>query len=199
MGGRIAVVLAVAGAFSMMSAHSAFAGGKINGTGTVSCTFLGKAKIKPALTLSGGPTAVSTKIKGALSGCSGTGDGMSISVGKVKGLVAGTTNACAALGTDGLEGFDATVKWKGSEKLNASTVHFAATPPSSINLAGPGGSIQITLNGTMDAMGSFPGQAVVAVVDTDQTLTDFTTACSGKGLKSFTFTAVHATSTFHTP
>jgi hypothetical protein len=176
------------------------------GTGSVNCTFLGKAKIKPALTLAGGASSVTTKIKGALSSCTGTGDGGSISAAKIKGLIAGTTNACASLGTSGLPAFDASVKWKGSEKLNSSLAHFAATPPSGINLAGPNGSIEITLTGTFDTNdakgnpgGSFGSQAFTAVVDTDQTLTDFTNSCGGKGLKSFTFTAVNAPSTFHTP
>jgi hypothetical protein len=65
-------------------------------------------------------------------------------------------------------------------------------------LAGPNGSIQITLSGVTAAGGSFVGNPVTAVATTDETLTEFTDACTsppGKGLKKFNFTGLNGPST----
>ena len=81
--------------------------------------------------------------------------------------------------------------------LAPTTIHIAATPPSAISLAGPGGSIQITLTGTGAAGGSFAGNTFTAIATTDEHVADFATACGAKGLKSFSFTGVNGPSTIH--
>ena len=181
---------------TLMSSVPANAGG-ILGVGTVgSCSFAGKAKIKPGLVLGGTVTPVVTKVSGKLSGCTGgTGDGSGVVSGKVKGVITSTgTNDCLALATVGLAGFDLNVKWKStSAKLLASTIHVAATPPGSIVL---GAAVTITMAGTADAAGSFGGNAFTASAITDETVVAFTTACGAKGLKAFNFSGVNGPSTF---
>ncbi len=192
-----------AGVAAALMGTAALAAAPVAGSGTVTCSFVGKAKIKPALIIGGTLTPVTTKLKGKLTCTAGTADGATIASGKVKGVITNTAadaNDCLGLATSGLPAFDADVKWKvtpGSPKLSNTTVNFAATPPGNINLAGPGGSIQLTLNGVGAAGGSFAGNPIVAVATTDQTLSDFTTACTppSKGLKQFTFTGVNGTST----
>jgi hypothetical protein len=113
-------------------------------------------------------------------------------------VIRSTSNDCNSLAMTGLPAFNATIKWKvakGTQKLLPTTANFVATPPSGLNLSGPGGSIVITINGTDQAGGSFSGNAVTVSADTDQTVTDFVNACGGKGLKGFTFTGVNAPST----
>ena len=197
MGHRIALVLAAVGALLITAAHTAVAGGGTQGMGTVTCAVAGQAKFKPALTNLGTVTPVTAKLKGKFAMCSGTGDGMGITAGKliVKISIMGT-NGCNELG--GFPAFDATIKWKGSAKLDASTVHFAASPALS---SGPYNSVVFQFIGTMDAAGSFPGQSVTLAVDTDETLTDIETAClpTARGLEKYHFTGVNAASTFATP
>lgn len=185
----------------------AHAGAPLIGVGTAgSCVLTGKASIKPALIFGGTVTPVNTSFKLKLGTkttlCSGgTGDGAGVISGAVKGAIHSTgTNDCTSLGAVGLDPFDLSIKWKltkGSPKLAPTTIHIAATPPSAINLAGPGGSIQITLTGTGTAGGSFAGNTFTAVATTDELLTGFATACGTKGLKSFSFTAVNGPSTIH--
>ena len=189
-----------------VGATAAFAAAPVAGTGsTGSCVFTGKAAIKPAIviggTAPGGPTKVSGKLGTKTTPCSGgTNEGATLASGSAAGVIpAAATNDCLALATVGLNPFNITAKWKtdkGAAKLLPSTIAVAATPPGGINLAGPGGSIQITLTGTgaaTDAKNkpqSFVGNAFTVVATTDQTLTDFTTGCTppSKGLKGFTFT-----------
>ncbi|MDX2170163.1 MAG: hypothetical protein SF182_24035 [Deltaproteobacteria bacterium] len=178
------------------------AGPPIAGVGTVSCTFVGKAKIKPKLIIGGTTSPVVTKLGGKLTCSGGTLDGATVIAGKVKGLITNpgpNANDCLGLAA-GLPAFTATVKWKvspGSPKLLPSTVNFAAGGPGDINLAGPGGSIALTINGVGAAGGSFVGSPIVAVAVTDETLAAFTTACTppSKGLKGFAFTGLNAPST----
>ena len=200
---------------ALIFAGAASAGG-VAGTGSVgTCAFTGKAKIKPALIIGGTETPVTTKVAGKLGAktkakiaCSGgTGDGATVVGGTVKGVINSTgTNDCLALATVGLASFPVTIKWnvtKGSPKLFPTTWNVAATPPGAINLAGPGGSIQITLTGTgaaTDAKGkpqSFVGSTITSVATTDETLTDFTAACTppAKGLKAFNFNGINGPST----
>ena len=207
-GAALALTLATVGG-------AAWAAAPIAGVGTTgTCLFTGKAQIKPALIIGGTQTGGVTKVGGKLgtktTPCSGgTGDGSGIIAGSVKGVIGPGTgsNDCLALATTGLDPFKLGVKWKGSKgspKLDPTTIAVAATPPGAINLAGPGGSIQITLTGTgaaTDAKGkpqSFVGNTFTSVATTDQTLTDFTTACTppAKGLKGFTFTGLNGPSTF---
>jgi hypothetical protein len=210
--------LAIAGSafallFSTVGADAASALAPIAGVGHPgSCAFLGKASIKPALIAGGTTTPVKTKVSGSLgkvTPCSGgSGDGAGVVAGSVKGLITSTgTNDCLALATVGLPAFSISVKWKTSKtspKLDPTTIDVAPTPPGAINLAGPNGSIQITLSGTgaaTDAKGkpqSFVGNTFSMVATTDQTLAAFTTACSppSKGLKGFSFTGLNGPSTF---
>ena len=206
-GAALALTVATVGA------GTAFAAAPVAGTGsTGSCLFTGKAQIKPAIviggTIPGGPTKVGGKLGTKTTPCSGgTNEGATLASGSVKGVIpAAATNDCLALATVGLNPFSLGVKWKtdkGAAKVLPSTINVAATPPGGINLAGPGGSIQITLTGTgaaTDAKGkpqSFVGNAFTTVATTDQTLADFTTGCTppSKGLKGFTFTGVNGPST----
>jgi hypothetical protein len=201
---RAMLAAAAAGlALSVVGVQVASAGPPIAGTGTVSCTFIGKAKIKPALIIGGTVSPVNTKLGGTLTCTSGTGDGATVTGGKVKGLITNpgpNANDCLGLAS-GLPGFTATVKWKVAKgapaKLLPTTVTFSAGTAGDINLAGPGGSIELTIHGVGAAGGSFLGNTITVVADTDQTLTAFTTACTppSKGLKGFTFTALNAPST----
>ncbi len=199
---RIALAAGAAGfALSLVGAQVASAAAPMAGTGTVgTCTFTGKAKIKPKLINGGTTTPVITKLKGTLSNCTGgSGDGATVTSGKVKGqITSANNNDCAGLAVNGLAPFTASIKWKvspGSPKLLPTTVNFAASPPSAINLLGPNGSIQITLTGVNAAGGSFVGNPVSSTATTDEKLADFLTACGAKGLKGFTFTGVNGPST----
>jgi hypothetical protein len=207
-GAALALTLATVGG-------AAWAAAPVAGVGHPgTCVFTGKAQIKPALIIGGTQTGGVTKVSGKLGTkttlCSGgSGDGSGVISGTIKGAIGpGTgTNDCLNLATAGLDPFSLAIKWKGakgSPKLDPTTLAVAATPPGAINLAGPGGSIEITLTGTgaaTDAKGkpqSFVGNAFTSVAITDQTLTSFTTACTppSKGLKGFTFTGLNGNSTF---
>ncbi len=202
--------LATALVVVVVSATTASAGG-IAGLGTPGvCPLISTLKLKPAWILGGFATSSSGKIGGKLgtklTPCSGgVGDGAGVIGGTIKAVFSSTSNDCLNI-TAGLPAFTATLKWKvskGAQKLLPTTLMFAATPPGAINLAGPGGSIQMTLTGTgasVDAKGrpaSFAGNTFTAVLTTDETLTDFTTACipPSKGLKGFHFTGVNGPST----
>ena len=158
----------------------ASAGAPINGTGTLACSASGSAKIKPALTMAGsGPSA--TSVKATLSSCAGTGDGATIASGSAKGGSTSTTSTCTGLAS-GTTNMTLTTKWKGSVKLNATTVSYTTLTP---DLTGT--NVAFSLGGSVTA-GSFNGEAVVTAATTGSTVADFLAACGGKGVKGFTIT-----------
>jgi len=218
---RTRSISALVGTLALLSGaltapHVATAGGLV-GTGSVGlCDFTGKQKLKPPFLIGGTSTPVTTKLTGKLGAktklkvaCSGgSGDGAHVIGGTLKAVnTSAAPNDCLGLVSVGLPSFTVVIKWKvakGTPKLAPTTWNVAATPPANVNLSGPNGAIQFTLTGTgaaTDVKGkpqSFAGSTMVGIGTTDETLTDFVTACTppASGMKAFNFTGVNGPSTF---
>jgi len=167
-----------------MGVGTAMAAG-IDGTGSIgTCPIIGQIKVKPAL-VNGGSSPANLKVKAKLSGaCSGaSGDGASVTSFKAKGTASTTTNNCSNLIGTTTSNLTLTVKWKGSEKLNPSTIAFTMQT-GGISSDSNHGSFD--LSGTVTA-GSFNGNNVTAHIETDQDLSTLGGECGGKGIKKITF------------
>ena len=152
----------------------------INATGTANCTAVGKIKASPALTIpaTSGLTTVTTKV--TISGCTGTSPVLS---GKGTFVSTAPTNNCTSLGALHPFASTGTIKWKGTVKVNPSTVHFSdqsSTLVDPLVSNAPG-------SGTSTVSGSFSGQHASAHYLLDQHQADLGTACTGKGIKKLSF------------
>lgn len=163
------------------------AGGSYPTANTVHCTLTGKATFKPGLKTGGTAASVAIAFSGKLSACSGTGTGANVTGGTVKATGTGTSNNCTTLATTSLPTITATTKWKVKKKtpkLADTTTKFTS---GSVTI---GTNITVALSGSATG-GAFSGDSASATAVTDQTASQFATACgSKKGLSSFTFKAV---------
>ena len=193
-------------------AGSAYSLGPGLGTGnTGTCPMTAKIHFSPKLR-DGTLAVIDTKISGKLgtktSPCSGgTDSGVTLVGGTLKGAITGHDAAtCSTWEKDGFGPFQLTVKWKvlkDTRKLLPTTIDVAATLPGVFNLAGPGGSIQMTLHGkgaVTNAKGelqSFAEMPFTIVATTDETFVDFVGACRApsKGSNGFTLSGVNGAST----
>jgi hypothetical protein len=110
----------------LVRANSAWGGAPPidNSNDTITCnTVIGSAKIKPALTFTGGAGATAIQIKGTLDGCTdGTNSAVKIGPSKFKGILTGSSTNCLSLsGTSSVTG-SLDIKWK-----NASLTCFGGT------------------------------------------------------------------------
>jgi hypothetical protein len=159
----------------------------ITGTGTVSCKVAGKVTFTPPL-VNGGTTAATATLKANLVGCTGSGDGATISTGKATGTVSLATNDCAALAS--IPAFDVTVHWKttgGAPQLVDTTVSFsgATTDTSS-------GSAVVDASGSASA-GSFAGTSAATHDVVTRSLASLSNACSHRGVRKVNFAASNST------
>jgi len=162
----------------------------IDGTGGVgTCPTTGKISIKPALNNGpdAGPGLVKVQTKPTKGGvCTGgTGDGANVISGQSKGSETTTTSLCTGLLGTVHNTLTLTVKWKtakGTPKLNPSTVTIT-TETGGVSGDGHG---TFDVSGTVTA-GSFNGDTVTAHVETDQSVSDVTALCGGKGVKKLTW------------
>ncbi len=157
------------------------AGGSVNAGGTVTCSETGTVKFKPALTMAGsGSGAISSKI--TYTSCTGTGTGGTIASGGGKGAATLATTACLDLQTSPPVTVT-TIKWKGSVKVNASTV---SNTSSSTDITG---TYMVITNSGPVTSGSFNGKTFTETATTTSTVADLIAGCSGKGLKGFTYSS----------
>ena len=168
----------------------------VNASGTAHCSVAGKATLTPSLVIGGTAASVAFRLKGNLV-CTGTS-------GVVRGKLAasGTTSTNDCTSEDSPPTLaTVTVKWNApGVKLNPSVITASnglATISADdvlIQVPSPGPNPPA---GTTSISGSFAGEHAVASLVTDQSGTDFITACgSKKGVKVMTFSGVHGPSTF---
>ncbi len=151
----------------------------VNATGSVSCTGVsGSSKFAPSLVLGGSGIPGNVNSKGAYSSCTGAG----ISTGSGKGNAHLASNDCMSLAGPSID-LTEVVKWKGSAKVNASTIHWTGLTTDLTKA-----TLQTTLTGTVTS-GSFTGASAteVQVAPAGQDTAFFAAACgSAKGLKGYT-------------
>ena len=161
--------------------------GGINGSGTLICGGTGSTKTKPGLGSGGGTLASTTSVKATLTSCSGTGDGATVASGSAKGGSSSATNGCGDLAGPGTTNMSITVKWKGSAKLNPTTVNFATLTGDA-----SGATLAFTLSGGT-VSGSFAGSTPLSVGTTTMDVATYLAGCgSKKGVTGFTLSSIAA-------
>jgi hypothetical protein len=194
------LIVAITATVACLTGSPVFATDLIQAVGTIGyCGAPGGIKLKPSL-VDGGAAPAAGKVKyfnvgaGCTSPQTGSGDGLRLAgIRPFKGTISLATNDCQSIFVnDGLPPFDLTVKWflngRPRRLFLPTTINFAATPPSSINTAGPNGSVVITMTGTGAASGSFAGNHFTLEVTTDQTWAQIQEECaSPKGLRWLTW------------
>jgi hypothetical protein len=119
------LLTAAAVAFVAFGAVPAQAATGIDGTGSIShCKISGAVTFTPALT-PGGTSPTSIKFSLALRACSGTGDGATVTGGRLSGTLGAAANDCNAVVTNTTGTLKVTYKvTPGSPALNPTTVEF---------------------------------------------------------------------------
>ena len=157
------------------------------GTGAVSCRFAGQIRFLPGLVNGGIETAVTATIRAKAVKCSGTGDGASISSGRLDAVVALPSNDCAALSALTTTSIGATIAWKTrgtAPALEPTTVSLTSL----IQSVSVSGKTVADTSGTATG-GSFGGVAVNASMGISRSTNSLANACANGSLNSVTFSA----------
>jgi hypothetical protein len=178
--------------------------------GTQRCTLTGREMFKPAFSDGGTGAAITAKLFGRLSNCTGTTGvaGVTITGGMLRasGTAASFSNACSALTAEGLPGLHGMIRWKAAGgTVQASTLDISngsATIGAAITLESPspgpapseGDSFITGSYGPSGFLGT-----TIDVVDlhlvADETPSQFAAACAARhGLTSFHFSGVNGRS-----
>lgn len=188
----VLVAAAIAFPISMVAVTGGIASakGKVNGTGTVTCTTIsGTIKFNPALKTTGPFTTEQASIAVKIGGCSGGTPNPTKGIVK-ENLNPGTSNDCTSLATSAAEMLS--VKWAG--KLNPSVTAFSGYTTGT-NGSGDAGFILPNSGGTGTTTGSFAGSGAHAAAYSNMTEAQILAACgSPSGLKSLKVTSGNSTS-----
>lgn len=198
------LLIVTAATFASLTVSPVFAADLIQAVGKIGyCGAPGGFKFKPGLVNGGTAPAMGKAVffndgAGCASSILGSGDGRKLAgVRPFKGTISLATNDCQSLFiNDGLPPFDLTIRWflnnPPHRQFLPTTINFAATPATAINLAGPDGSVVITMTGTGAASGSFAGNDFTLTVQTDQTWSQIQEQCaSPRGLRWLTWAPLH--------
>ncbi len=152
------------------------------GVGSVSCRFVGQMRFSTPL-VNAGIEASTTTINAKAVKCSGTGDGATVSKGRVTSVMARATNDCAAPPST----IDATIVWKtraGAPALADSTIALNVRSRS----VGTNGKPILDDAGTVTS-GSFTGGAITTTLALTASSTNLERACVNGTLRHLTFSA----------
>jgi len=175
-------------------------------TGSITCTFTGTLKFKPALINTDTPSTTTVTLKGKLRTCSYTQSQSTVVItkGSIKATATAPSNNCATdVGPDSrpLPAMDATVKWKATGgKASPSSIDYSGVSVIPDQETGYLDLYFPQSGGTSPTTGSFAGSSSPASASSNQVASILAKACNprkhgkpAKGIKAIAFGVAEST------